>query len=327
MRLDRRLLGWGIFFILLGVVPLAVRAGAVDPDLVGRWAELWPLLLIGWGLGLVLRATPIDWLGGAVTAITLGVMGGGLIATGFSGIPMAASCTSQGGQAFQTQTSSFAGPARLNVEFNCGSLDVTTADGSTWAVNGSDSGGIGPVIETDPNGAVTIKGQPSDFAFNVQRATWHVSVPKGPQLELGVTLNAGDGTVDLGGAALSAFNLTVNAGSMSADLSSAASLPPDGLNATVNAGKASISMPAFDGAMNLSLNAGSLDVCVPSSAPIAVHWSGTIASNDLADAGLVQGPDNTWSTHGLDLTAPHVTLDVSANAGSFSLERGGSCGA
>src|SRR4029079_17884090 len=55
MHLDRRLLGWGIFFVLLGAIPLAVRAGLLDRALVGQWPLLWPVLLIGWGLGLLLR--------------------------------------------------------------------------------------------------------------------------------------------------------------------------------------------------------------------------------------------------------------------------------
>src|SRR6266516_3293466 len=116
MHLDRRLLGWGVFFILLGAVPLAVRANAVAPDLVGRWPTLWPVLLIGLGLGLILRGTPLAWLGGAVTAVTLGLMGGGAIATGFSGVPVITGCGGGPGAAFGPLSQPFAGQARMNVE-------------------------------------------------------------------------------------------------------------------------------------------------------------------------------------------------------------------
>ena len=83
MHVDRRLLGWGTFFVLLGAIPLATKAGLLDRDLIGQWPLLWPVLLIGWGLGLLLRGTPLALVGGAVSAITFGIMGGGALATGF----------------------------------------------------------------------------------------------------------------------------------------------------------------------------------------------------------------------------------------------------
>src|SRR6185295_18516367 len=96
MHIDRRLLGWGLFFILVGGIPLAVRTNLISASLVSQWANLWPLLLIGWGIGLLLRSTPIEWLGGALAAITFGVMGGGLLATGASGLPFATGCSGGG---------------------------------------------------------------------------------------------------------------------------------------------------------------------------------------------------------------------------------------
>src|SRR4051794_26724231 len=84
MRVDRRLLGWGLFFILLGGLPLAVQVGLIDQAVVNRWFVLWPLLLVGWGLSLLLRRSRIEWLGGAIAAVTLGLMAGGALATGFA---------------------------------------------------------------------------------------------------------------------------------------------------------------------------------------------------------------------------------------------------
>lgn len=324
MHLDRRLLGWGMFFILLGAVPLAVRAAAVDADLVGRWPTLWPLLLIGWGLGLVFRATPVEWVGGALTAITFGLMGGGAIATGFSGVPALSSCSSGGGQAFAAQHGTFPGAGRIEIELSCGSLAVTTASGSDWQATGTDDGGRGPKVSVAPDGSVTLKTDEGPSIVG-GRSTWDVTLPQASHLTLGVTLNAGAGSVDLSGAAIDALNVTLNAGSMDVDLASAEGLPRDGLNLTVNAGKATLSLPSFDGSMNLSLNAGSLTVCAPTGTPLRVRWSGTLASNDLADAGLVKGPDDTWTTPGLEAAAAHVELAVSANAGSFNLQLGGTC--
>jgi hypothetical protein len=328
MRLDRRLLGWGVFFILLGAVPLAVRANAVDPDLVGRWPTLWPVLLIGWGVGLVLRGTSAHWLGGAITAITLGLMGGGAIATGFGGMPAFSGCgASGGGTAFETQKGPLPAAGRIDIEFNCGSLAVSTEDRDGWLVSGTDATGAGPAISTDGTGAVTLQGRDRGFSFGNGRSTWDVAVPRAVGLRLGVTLNAGDGTIDLSGATVDAFDLTVNAGQLSANLGEATLLPADGLDATINAGKATLVLPSFAGAVNLSLNAGNLAVCVPSGTAIQVHWDGTIASNNLDVSGLVKVDDSLWQSPGFDPNVDHVELDVSANAGSFSLEVGRPCDA
>ena len=54
MHVRRGFLGWGVFLILAGAVPLAVRAGYLDDDQVGRLWTLWPLILIGIGVGLIL---------------------------------------------------------------------------------------------------------------------------------------------------------------------------------------------------------------------------------------------------------------------------------
>jgi hypothetical protein len=324
MHLDRRLLGWGVFFILVGAIPLAARGGYLDTEQVASWPWLWPVLLIGWGLGLLLRRTPVDWIGGAVAAVVLGLMAGGALATGFGGIPMVSGCGDEGpGTAFVTQRGPLATGGQLNVEFNCGTITMAAADGSDWSVAGSDANGRGPRVETSGTG-VSIETPTNDFFRDSGRNTWTVGVPRDAQLGLGLTLNAGRGTADLTGASINSASLTVNAGSFRLDLANAA-LVGD-VNATVNAGEATISVPAGDRSANLSLNAGSLELCLPASAPVRVHWAGALGSNDLDEAGLTELEDNTWVSTGFVETAPHLELRVSANAGSFNLTIGGACG-
>lgn len=325
MHIDRRLLGWGVFFILVGAIPLAVRGGYLDAERVVGWPWLWPVLLIGWGLGLLLRRTPVDWIGGGVTAVVLGLMAGGALATGFRGIPIVSGCGGEGqGTAFVTQRGELATGGQLNVEFNCGTLTMAPADGSDWSVAGSDADGRGPNVETSGS-SVSIESPANELFQDSGRNTWTVGVPTTPQLGLGVTLNAGRGTADLAGASITSASLTVNAGSFSLDLASAA-LVGD-VNATVNAGDATISLPTGARSANLSLNAGSLELCLPADAAVRVRWSGALGSNDLDDAGLTELDDDTWVTAGFVETAPHLELRVSANAGSFDLTMRGGCGA
>jgi len=86
MSINRGLLNWGVFLIALGGVPLAVQQGWASSGIVGDLWRLWPLILVGIGLGLILRWTPIAWLGGALVAGTFGLIFGALLAGGVSGI-------------------------------------------------------------------------------------------------------------------------------------------------------------------------------------------------------------------------------------------------
>jgi hypothetical protein len=324
LHIDRRLLGWGVFFILVGAIPLAVRGGFLDEERVSSWPWLWPVLLIGWGLGLLLRRTPVAWLGAGVTAVVFGLMAGGALATGFRGVPIVSGCGGDGqGKAFVTQRGALATGGQLNVEFNCGTLTIAAVEGSDWTVAGSDGGGHGPRVETSGT-SVSIESQANELFQDSGRNAWTVGVPRVAQIGLGMTLNAGRGTADLSGASITSASLTVNAGSFLLDLANA-SLIGD-MNATVNAGDATINLPTGDRSANLSLNAGNLELCLPAGAPVRLHWSGALGSNDLEAAGLTELDDDTWVTVGFVETAPHLELRVSANAGSFDLTIGGACG-
>jgi hypothetical protein len=323
MHVDRRLLGFGLFFILVGVIPLAVRANLLEPALVGQWPLLWPLLLIGWGVGLILRNTSGEWLGGALVAITLGVMGGGILATGASGLPIATGCSSNSpAVAFAGRSGELDSTAQMNLEFNCGSLNVSSIDGTSWRLDGSDRDGDGPKL-TSTNSVVSIEPRDSNGFPGSGRSTWNLALPRSPSIALGLTLNAGEGNVDLTGASLSSATVTLNAGKLNFDAGRTSQAGD--VNGTVNAGAGAITLP--DGArdVNLSLNAGSLQVCLPAGAPVLVTWAGTLGSNNFSTAGLVRVNDTTWQTSSFDAQQPHTELHVSANAGSFDLRFGGTC--
>lgn len=323
MHIDRRLLGWGIFFILVGGIPLAVKANLLDVKLVEQWGNLWPILLIGWGIGLLLRSTPIEWIGGAIVAITFGVMGGGLLATGASGLPFATGCTrSDPMTAFQGRTGDLSGEAQVNLEFNCGTLGVNVGDGSAWTLTGSDRDGRGPRVTSSAN-LVSIEPEGSDSFPGTGRSTWNLTVPRDPILAVGLTLNAGDGNVDLSGASISSTTVTLNAGRLDLDMGGVSRAGD--VNATVNAGAAAVTLDAGPRAINMSLNAGSLQLCIPAGVPIRVTWSGTLGSNNFTASGLTKVDDSTWTSSSFNAAEAHTELHVTANAGSFDLRIGGTC--
>ena len=326
MRIDRRLLGWGIFFILLGGIPLAVKLGVLDARAIGDWALLWPVLLIGWGLGLFLRGTRLALVGGAVSAVTFGIMGGGALATGFGGVPIASGCArDDAAMAFAARSGALGAEAQVGLEFTCGSLDIATGAGSSWTVAGSDRGGVGPTI--DANAAhVSIRSQASEDVLGATaRTVWNITLPRSPALSLDLTLTAGTGTVDMSGATVSKLSVTINAGKLDIALTRAERVGDVGV--TVNAGDASIRLPGGDRSIDATINAGALEVCLPTGTAVRVEWAGALGANNFDGNGLVAGDDETWATAGFIAGQPHVELQVSANAGSFELNFGGSCSA
>ncbi|HEY8870209.1 MAG TPA: hypothetical protein VIM30_12585 [Candidatus Limnocylindrales bacterium] len=118
MPLNRRLFLWGLFFILVGTVPLAVRLGVIGGEVAGRWWTLWPLIIVGSGVGLILRRTPADVLGRLIVTTTLGLMAGGILATGLHMTGF--SCGGRGGSAFPTATGTFGDRAEVDIELDCG---------------------------------------------------------------------------------------------------------------------------------------------------------------------------------------------------------------
>src|SRR6476619_1040424 len=109
MHIRRGALNWGVFLILAGAVPLAVRAGYLTDEQVNRLWSLWPLILVGIGVGLILSRTNFNFLGGLVIAATFGLMVGGLLSGGVNGFPTAACGSGTGEVAFPTQTGTISG--------------------------------------------------------------------------------------------------------------------------------------------------------------------------------------------------------------------------
>ena len=73
MRIRSGLLFWGLFFILLGGLPLLVRAGALDPNAFSEAWRLWPLLLVAFGVALIFGRSRAGILATVVAAVALGI--------------------------------------------------------------------------------------------------------------------------------------------------------------------------------------------------------------------------------------------------------------
>ena len=326
MHVRRGFLGWGVFLILAGAVPLLVRSGILTSDQVARVWTLWPLILVGIGVGLLLNRTRYGFLGGLIVAATFGLMIGGLLSTGFSTISTG-SCGSEAGKtAFPARDGSFNGQsAAVTLQLNCGTLEVAAAQGNAWRVEGRDRDGAGPEIDADDVSLQVRSRDRTDgpFTFFGQRDDWTVTLPAGPSVDLNLKLNAGSSTADLAGATIGIVDIDLNAGASTVNLSEVAAI--ERLEGTLNAGSLGVTLPSKSMTGSIQANAGAVKLCAPEGAGLRLRTGESIiASYDYGGHGLVQN-GSTWTTPGFDTAAVQIDLETRANAGSFTLNPGGGC--
>lgn len=325
MRIHRGFLGWGVFLILAGSIPLAVRAGYLSADQLRDVGRLWPLILVGVGVGLLLSRTRYGFLGGFIVAATFGVIVGGALAGSVGGIDLG--CGSiNGATAFEPRQGPLTGTrASVEIDLSCGDLTVAVAPGDTWQLEGQDRDGKGPNVEAD-NDSLRLSTRDADqglFGALGEREHWQVTLPDGPQLDTQLTLNAGASTVNLAGANLGRFETTLNAGSTTIDLGDVRQI--GGLDVQVNAGSIGLSLPNLSMHGSIQVNAGSVKLCTPPGAGLRITTRESIVSSyDFAGAGLTRN-GSTWETPGFDGATVKIDLDAQANAGSVSLNEAGGC--
>ena len=176
MHVRRRYLNLGIFLLCLGAVPLAVDVGVLSPGVAADLTRLWPLILIGIGLGIMLRFSSVEWLGGIVVAGTFGLLVGTALAGGVPGV----GCV--GGPArgaTVTRNGSFSGsdPFQVNVDLSCADLEVSQAATNDWTVRATT--GQPPTINDD-GGRLNLASAHS-LPWGSGREDWSLTLPS--QLE------------------------------------------------------------------------------------------------------------------------------------------------
>ena len=170
----------------------------------------------------------------------------------------------------------------------------------------------------------TADGNGIDFLRASDR--WTVTLPTIPTLALQATVNAGTGRFDLANANLAKVGLTINAGTMTLDLSHVAAI--GGLDVHLNAvADPRILLPNLSLTGSVDANAAAnVRLCPPAGAGLRLATNDNITStNNYAARGLVQVGD-AWQTPNYDAAPVKIQLTTHANAGGFNLEPEGTCG-
>ncbi len=329
MHVNRGLMGWGVFFIVLGAVPLAVRSGTIDESVVRRAWELWPLILIGIGLGLVLARTRLAIVGTLVVAVTFGLMGGALLAGGVGVVSGVGPCGLGGGsgsgQSFETRTGSFAGDATVRLEMDCGEVALSPVDGADWTVAGTADGGRAQDMTATDRRLVVRTPDHNGAILGTAPTRWQVALPRATAVSVELTLNAGSADLDLAGMTVPAATVDVNAGDARIDLHDAAGTQR--LQASANAGSLVILLPVPVGTLagSITVNAGSAKLCIPDGVAVRVRSEDkALGSVDVGGGGLIRNGD-TWSTSGFADASSRIDVTVNVNLGSISIDPEDGC--
>lgn len=327
MRINRGLLGWAVFLILVGAVPLLVRGGYVSDDQVRNLASLWPLIIVGVGIAILFGRTRFAMVGGLLMAATFGLIVGGLLSTGVGAIGVNACGSGAGTVAFPAQSATFDGTtARVDIDRNCGETTISMGSGQAWRVEGEDRAGNGPIIDAGPD-SLDIRSRDDDrgpFGLAGDQENLRITLPDAVRLALSLDVNAGSATMDLAGASLDRIVLNLNAGSATMNLGSVEEL--EELQLGLNAGSLNLTLPNLTLTGSIEANAGSVNLCVPAGAALRLNATESIvASYDYDGHGLVKN-GMTWETPGFASAPVRIELDTRANAGSFTLDPEDGCG-
>jgi hypothetical protein len=329
MSVDRGLLNWGIFLVLLGGVPLAVAQGWISTDLVERAWELWPLLLVGAGVGLILRATPFRALGGVVVSATFGVIVGSFMAVGFGAFSfgsLGCGAADPGAPQLVERPGSFSGgDATVQLVASCASVAVSTTPGASWDVDVQGTENARPtIVESADRLVVRSPDGPATFPGSTRRASWAVSLGTDPRLTLALEVNGGAADVNLDGAMLTRLAIDGNAiGDTRLDLEGAL---VERLDVSVNAASIAILLPASaDTQGRVEGNASSVELCAPAGVGLRLLVDDNItASNNYDTAGLVQS-GSAWETPGFASAATQIELATVGSAVSYVLNPEDGC--
>jgi len=325
MKVNRSWLNWGVFFIVLGAIPLAANSGYLDRDVAGGLFRLWPLLLIGIGVGLMLRFTALHAIGGLVVAATFGLLGGALLTSGPGAVAGACVVPSRiDPAALETRTNPFAGSeAHLELELSCARVEVDRSGGSEWVVRANFAAGR-TGLDAGPD-RVRLGDRPAGFFDARSGQQIQLGLPTDAPLSSSITLNASNATVNLAGAAVNQFGATLNASDARFQLLDA-DMANGRISMTLNASSATVSLPRTGSTLSSSvtINAAALTLCAPSELGLSIAYDGTLSSENFAAAGLVRSGD-TWQTSGFASASQRLELHLSANVSSTTLDRSGGC--
>lgn len=318
MQLNRGLVAWGVALVAAGAVALAIQADLIPSEPARQAWRLWPVLLVVIGLAIIASRTAFGTLAAVLAGLVAGALAGTLVAGAPEGIDVGC-----GGDPTEsvTEQGSFATDGEVQLDFDCGELDVSTQPGTEWNVIARHGADAEPVVTADADSLQVTAEDGGFIGFTDSRQAWAVVLPADATLSVRVDANAGASRLDLESADVSTLEIDANAGEVALSLPGA---EVRALTIDANAGSVSIETDASTRlGGSIEMNAGSLDLCAPDDVIVAITMEDEnfTFSHNLDDRGLTRAGD-TWTNGDGDAA---LRLNVDGNAVRFTLNPEGGC--
>jgi hypothetical protein len=318
MRVNRKLLYVGVFLVAIGGVLVSADLVVADASAIRDALQLWPLAIVAIGLGIALRRTPFGLGGGLIAAAVPGLVLGGAFALAPRVVE---DCGARGtGSSVTTEQGVFDGPAQVHISTGCGTLVVTTEPGDAWRFEADNTTSRAPDVDaTERSLTIDARGRMGWQRFGDSRDAWRLTLPTSTIDDLSVVVNAGEGRLSLPDAQIARLDVTTNAGLTTVDLSDARVTT---LAGTVNAGLLSYRLPAADVSGSFEINAGGLELCVPSDLGLRVRQEGDVA--EITVNGQEQ-TDTSWESPNYASATYKADLSLQVHFGNVEINPIGGC--
>jgi hypothetical protein len=317
--------------VTAGGTALAVQQGLISDQALADAAQYWPVILIAVGVAVAFGSSMLGTAGTVVAGLALGILIGSAITVGPR---IGIGCSGDEPGAAQVIDSGSFSQATVDVEFNCGKLEVNTAYQDGWEVAAAGDN-LDEIAVTADAHSLSVKNSSTEGGFFTvgQKQRLAVTLPGGSYDLLRIQVNAAESVFHLAdvdrATAFDQIDIAANAGAIDLDLTGTRA---DDVAFTLNAGAASISVDEFThigsgapGSLTIAVNAGSVELCAPDNLGLRIVVTANLTfSHNLADAGLVQDGE-TWQTPDFDQQEAQLVIDLSGNAASFTLNPEGGC--
>jgi hypothetical protein len=234
-------------------------------------------------------------------------------------------CTGNVPSDLDTQRGDFGGEqASVNLDFNCGELNVTMADGSGWTAGTASTGDREVIVDADGVSLDVSATNEEGWNWDAGKQRWDIGLGSELAYDLQVNANAADVDLDLAGGSFDRLGIDPNAISLFVDLSGT---DVRDFDMSMNAGEAAIQTDAQTALTgSFTMNAGSFKLCVPDGAAIRIDVADAnfTFSHNLDDSGLTRSGD-TWTSDAFEGADTAIDLRLEGNAASFTFNPDGGC--
>ena len=279
------------------------------------------MILVGVGVGLILRHTRFDFVGGLIVAVTVGRMVGGLLSAGFASTPRAGFCGSDDGRiAFPSRDGTFAASS-VELRLDCGQMTVEAAPGNAWHVRGHPDNGRGPAIYSTTCSSASGPPRTALRSSGSGRVTpgilWS---PDAARMDVDLQVNAGGATGPSSAARRWAQSTSSRTQALPPSTDHVTSIGR--FDATLNAGSLGVRLPNVSVIGAIGANAGAVRLRAPAGAALKLRTGenhlvrrddydghGLIKDgSDVDDAGLRYGRVNIRTADLLPMRGPSPSI-------------------